>query len=334
VTAAGRDSIAGPRRSIRIATFNLESFGGETVDETATELRCAVLRPRLVRLDADILCLQEVNGQHVAGASGRRLAALDQLLRGTPYAGYRRAWTRGKSGDGAFDVHNLVVLSRYPIQEFRQIHNSLVPAIPYAPATVGNAAGSIAWDRPLLHAALELPGGRRLHVINLHLRAPLATFLPGQKQSSTAWKTISGWAEGFFISAIKRAGQALEVRLFIDELFAAEEGALIAVCGDFNAEAREMPVRIIRGDPQDCGNPALAGRSLAALESSGVESPSFSVIHGGRRLLLDHILVSKPLALACRALEIDNTALADETKGDGLPLGSFHAPLVASFELD
>src|SRR3546814_14575281 len=44
---------------------------------------------------ADILCLQEVNGQEVA-RQPRRLRALERLIAGTPYAGYHRTATTGR----------------------------------------------------------------------------------------------------------------------------------------------------------------------------------------------------------------------------------------------
>ena len=323
-----------PPRLLRIATFNLENFGGETADSPSIDLRRDALLPSLLRLEADVLCLQEVNGQHVAGTPDRHLVALDHLLEGTPYAGFQRASTRAIGGVGALDVHNLVVLSRFPIREFNQVHHDLVPPLTYQ---VLASAGMehVRWDRPFLHVACELPDHRPLHIINVHLRAPLAAYLPGQKQSAMVWKTMSGWAEGFFISAMKRAGQALEVRLYVDKLLRAEPDSLIAVCGDFNAEAGEMPVRIIRGDPRDSGNPALAGQALVAIENAAPSGMSYSVLHEGRRLLLDHILVSKSLALACRSLTIDNAALADEAAAPAgqEPVGSFHAPLMAMFEL-
>ena len=65
---------------MRIATFNLESLDLSPKAEVTLEARAEVLRPALERLEADILCLQEVNGQHVAGQRHRTLAALDQLL--------------------------------------------------------------------------------------------------------------------------------------------------------------------------------------------------------------------------------------------------------------
>jgi exonuclease III len=61
-----------------------------------------------------------------------------------------------------------------------------------------------------------------------------------------------------------------------------------------------------------------------------------TVVHGGRKLRLDHILVSRALALRCREVTIDNAALLDETESEDLSarrLGSYHAPIVAEFEL-
>ena len=110
-----------PRDAMRIATFNLESLDLPPKAAMPLEARAEVLRPALERLRADILCLQEINGQHVAGQRDRALLALDQLLAGTCYAGYARAATTGPGGHGAADVHNLVTLSRYPIRAQRQV---------------------------------------------------------------------------------------------------------------------------------------------------------------------------------------------------------------------
>ena len=49
--------------SLRIATFNLENLDDRPDLDPPLEARIAVLRPQLLRLKADILCLQEVDGQ-------------------------------------------------------------------------------------------------------------------------------------------------------------------------------------------------------------------------------------------------------------------------------
>jgi len=316
---------------LRIATFNLENLGDADLAG-----RIAALRPRLLALRADVLCLQEVNGQK-AGRQ-RVLSALAALFDGTPYAGYEIVSTLSADGDPA-DVHNLVVASRLPVRARSQLRHDLVERPSYHVATAVPAAdgpGAVEWERPLLIVEIALPDGRTLNILNLHLRAPLAAPVAGQKLAPFAWRTTAGWAEGFFLAALKRAGQALEARLAVDRILDADPRALVVVAGDLNADAYEMPLRILRADPDDTGNPALADRALAAAEEAVPAAARFTVLHGGRRLLLDHLLVSAGLAERLVATEIANDGLADEAGAEGLAGaggGSFHAPLVAAFDL-
>jgi endonuclease/exonuclease/phosphatase family metal-dependent hydrolase len=322
----------------RIATFNLENLGDSVGDEPALEHRIAALRPQLLRLDADILCLQEVNAQEVPG-HGRSLRALDALLQATPYAGYERAVTTSASGGKPRDVQNLVILSRYPVTQSREYLNDLVPGPDYRPvcAEPRGAAAPISWERPILHVTVALAGAAPLHVINLHLRAPLPSFIPGQKLEAFVWKSVGAWAEGMFIAEIKRTGQALEARLLIDRLFDANPRASIAVLGDFNADGREAPLKILRGDVDETGNAALANRVLTPLELSLPADRRFSVLHYGHPLMLDHIMVSQSLLGRFRRAEIHNELLTDELLAffaRRRDAGSFHAPVVAEFTLD
>jgi endonuclease/exonuclease/phosphatase family metal-dependent hydrolase len=319
---------------IKLATFNIENLGRRNGTGPDIAARRPTLQAQLARLDADILCLQEVNAQEAGTGVPRAFRDLDAVLDGTAYAGFHRAHTHGKRGTGPIQIHNLVTLSRWPIRQSRQLWNDLVAPPGYVPR--GTAASTpVAWDRPLLLAEIDVGAGRPLHVLNLHLRAPLASHIADQKAAPMVWKSVPGWAEGFFVTAMKRSGQALEARLAVDQIFDTEAGALIAVVGDYNATAREMPVRIIRGDPEDTGSPLLADRALAALtEAAGDDA--YSVVHGERRMMLDHILVSRPLALACRKITIDNAALLDETEPAALGArrpGSYHAPVLAEFHL-
>lgn len=52
---------------LRIATFNLMTLDDRRGLKPGLDERIPILRPQLVRLDADILCLQEVYGQHERG---------------------------------------------------------------------------------------------------------------------------------------------------------------------------------------------------------------------------------------------------------------------------
>ncbi len=327
---------------LRIATFNMESLDdrpphGEFAASEYFADRVAVMRPQLQRLRADVLCLQEVNAHALTRHAMRELTALDGVLDGTEYAGFNRVVSMNRGGKRPSDRHNLVILSRFPVIEHRQLWHDLVEAPTYRPVTAGprpEVGQSVEWDRPLLHAVLELPGGRRLHVINVHLRAPRAAWLPGQKEGHGRWQSVSGWAEGFFLAAIKQAGQALEARMAVDAIFDADPGALMAVCGDFNSDDREAPVRMIRGDEEDTGNGHLAPRVLVPLERTLAESQRFSVIHHGHKVMLDHILVSRPLLGWYRGAEVHNEALGDELVSPATIWASpdsFHAPVVAEF---
>lgn len=320
---------------IRIATYNLENLGGR--EDAAAAGRAERLRQRILRLEADVLCLQEVNAQQSAHHP-RVLAALDRLIAGTPYESFSRFASTGPGGRQPADRQNLVLLSRFPIAAKQQIWNDLVPSLAYSPRTAVPADAppvESRFERPILHATLRLPGGRALHVLDLHLKAALAAAIPGQKESAFVWKSIAGWAEGFFIASLKRAGQALEARLVVDSLFDADPHALVAVCGDFNADSHEVPVRIVAGDEDDTGNPKLAARVLAAAERNLPEERRFSVRHAGRPVMLDHILVSLALKERLSSVEIDNGDLRDEVfdaeRVDAIE--SFHAPLMAEFAL-
>jgi endonuclease/exonuclease/phosphatase family metal-dependent hydrolase len=305
-------------------------------DDASLEERVALLRPQLVRLRADLLCLQEVDSQRVPGSRDRRLDALDALIEGTPYQTYQCMGTRSRRSGRYRDKHNLVILSRFPIEAERQVLHDLVSPPQHRPLTAGpgDAREPVEWDRPVQYAVVRLEDGLRLHVVNVHLRAPRAAFVPGQKADAATWRSMAGWAEGFFLTAVKQAGQALEVRLLVDSLFDREPQALICVCGDFNADVHEVPVRTIRGDEEDAGNPHLAARVLVPLERSLAQSRRFSVVHHGRPQMLDHLLVSRALLGWYRAIEIHNEALGDELVTARAVPGSpesFHAPVVATF---
>jgi len=165
--------------TLRIATFNLENLGERHRDQASLDTRIEVLRPQLQRLDADILCLQEINAQP-EGGHRRSLRALDRLLGDTPYADYSRAVTTNDAGDNPRDVHNLVVLSRRPIRITRQYLNQLVPPPKYRPVSAVPAHGTLEpvwWERPILFATIELADGRLLQIINLNHRKNIRSTL-------------------------------------------------------------------------------------------------------------------------------------------------------------
>lgn len=325
---------------MRLATFNLESLDLGPKAHVELAARAAVLRPALERLRADVLCLQEVNAQHVAGARERRLVALDMLLEGTPYQTYERAVSSGPGGHAVADVHNLVTLSRLPIAKVREVQHELV-APPLHRSIVGEPgrgeAAAVRFDRPLLVTEVGLGQGRTLTVVNVHLRAPLASPVAGQKTGPFAWRSVGGWAEGFFLSALKREAQALELRLLVEQMLGADAQALIAVAGDFNAEDYGSTLRLALAAEEDLGTNALAGHSLIVLDRAIPADRRWSVLHHGREQMLDHVLASRALYGHFRAIDVHNEGLGDEALGYGKGLhsaASYHAPVVAQFDFD
>ncbi|UBF28868.1 endonuclease/exonuclease/phosphatase family protein [Kovacikia minuta CCNUW1] len=321
---------------LRIATFNLENLDDKPGEQPSLKTRIAVMRPQLIRLNADILCLQEVNGQETSGQ--RQLLALDKLLETTPYQEYHRATTKTEGGQ-VYDERNLVILSRFEISEFKQYKHQFAPPLMYRQITAQPAetkAKELTWERPILHAKINLLGNQVLDVINVHLKSKLPTTIAGQKVNDFTWKTASGWAEGSFISAMKRVGQALETRLLIDQLLDANEDALIVICGDFNAEADEVPIEAIRGDVENTGNSQLAKRVMVACERTIPASARFSLLHQGKGTMLDHVLISRSLLTYYQGIEIHNELLHDESLAfatDKLYPESDHAPVIVEFAL-
>jgi endonuclease/exonuclease/phosphatase family metal-dependent hydrolase len=320
---------------MRVATFNIESLDVGPKAHVELETRIAVLRPILERLAADVLCLQEVNGQRVSGQKGRQLLALDRLLAGTRYQDYARA-IASPGGSGVADVHNLVILSRFPIAGHREVLHDFVPVLGGMRIAKGADLQEVRFDRPLLLTEIGLPGGLSLSVINAHLRAPLASPISGQKSGPFAWRSVSGWAEGFFLSALKRDAQALELRLLLEEMLRGDAVKLIAVAGDFNAPDPSTALLIAVAPEEDLGASALAANSLVVLDRAIPADRRWSILHHGRPQMVDHILASRALYGRLRHVEVHNEWLGDEALGYAKALhsaASYHAPVVAEFDL-
>jgi hypothetical protein len=282
------------------------------------------MRPQIVRLRADVACFQEVNGQERPGRP-RALLALAELLAGTALAGAATVSTRLDGGE-VFDERNLVVVSRFPVLDQQQLRNTLVAAPAYTRLTALPPDGApvrIGVERPILHVTLDLAaaGGGSLHVINVHLKSKIPTDVPGQKIDRFAWRTADAWAEGVFISSMKRVGQALEVRRLVDRIL--------------DADPDDVPVLAVCGTVEDTGNPALANRILVPVEHTVPDQARYTLFHQGRGQMLDHMLVTRNLLACYRGSEIHNEVLHDESAAfadDTKYPESDHAPVVAAFD--
>ena len=314
--------------TMRLATFNLEHLDYSPRREELFSKRRAILQPLLTKLDFDIICLQEVNGQKSHKHSPRTLEALDHLRAQTPYENFFVASSHHPKTLAPADVHNLVILSRWPIEEHQQIYHNLLPQWEWRPPSddgLDPPAITIKWDRPSLYAIIRLPNGHKLHIINSHLRAPR----PVPTITVRGLGSNRSWILGQFIALMKREGQALEIRLLCETIFDQDPQAMIAVCGDFNADLHDAPLQLLRGQQNEL---EPSQRELISLESKLATTLAYSVIHAGKAKLLDHILGSQTLTKTWTQTSIYNQDLEDEVFSLDPIMGSLHAPIVTQFE--
>jgi endonuclease/exonuclease/phosphatase family metal-dependent hydrolase len=322
--------------TLRIATFNLENFDETKAgQEPSLPTRIGLMRPQIVRLRADIACFQEVHGQERPGQP-RALLALTELLATTNLEGATLTSTK-PANDAVYDERNLVVATELPVTEHRQLKNDLVDEPLYKRLTAlppDQAAIPIGIERPILYVKINV-GPFLLHLINVHLKSKIPTDIPGQKIDAFTWRSADAWAEGSFLSSMKRMSQALEVRRLIDQIFTADPDARIVVAGDFNATPDEVPVMAIRGTVEDTGNGELAARVLVPIENTIPEPARYTLFHQGKGQMLDHMLISRSLLAHYRGSQIHNEVLHDESAAfadDRKFPESDHAPVVAEFE--
>jgi exonuclease III len=312
--------------------------------------RKRIMVPQLERIGADILCVQEVHAQRSTGQR-RELRALDDLIKGTYLENFDRAHTKDAQGEpNAF--RNLVVLSRYKILEQEVIDERQRRPL-YKPVTATKDDGTpldgeaepIFWERPILRVKVDLGKNGELHLFNVHMKSKIPKSIKGQIVNPSArykvFKTASAWAEGLFISSMERLGQAVEARMAIDKIFNAADGQknkdpLIAICGDFNAENDEIPLKALCAPMEEIGNKDLLNRIMIPCERNVPESSRYSLFHMGHGEMIDHILVSRGMFGCFRGTEVHNEALPDESgpfRSDDQFPESDHAPVVAEFEV-
>ena len=172
---------------MRIATFNVENL--DSNDPAFLARRIQIMRPQLLRVDADILCLQECHSEEVAGV--RQLDALNQLIANTDYENFNLAHTTTAGGD-LYAERNLVTLSRVPITNTQIIRDNAGPRPSYQQFTANPpdaGAGPPAMGAPILYTQHDIGNGRTLHVLNVHLKSKLpqpsrarrSTISPGER---------------------------------------------------------------------------------------------------------------------------------------------------------
>ena len=321
---------------LRIATFNLENLD----EGRGLTTRFNILRPQLERLKADIICFQEVHGQERVDQP-RDIITLRRLLEETSYKDFHLASTMTTNNE-VYDKRNLVIASRYEVLETNQYRGDYIDFPQYKTITDENEDDEprkIGWERPILVSKIKVQEGFEVHIFNLHLKSKIPSSIAGQtyrRGNREAWKSIQSWAEGYFISSMKRVGQAIEVRMIIDEVFDQDEQAKVIVCGDFNAEPDEVPVEGLTGSVLATNNPDLRPKVLIPCQNTIPIPARYTYIHFGKQRLFDHILMSQAMLPYYRRAEIHNETLIDEGifgATDSHYPESDHAPFIVEYEL-
>lgn len=321
-----------------LATFNVRDFFDDEAPQVIGELDRGEYTPErrerarvllrnkvdavaqvLARLDADVVCLQEVKNERCC-----RLV-LEQLE--GKIAGYQTVVVGG--GEDARGIRT-AVLSRLPLAGDPRRHTKEEDAtgfcLPKAQETDPEPAVHH-FRRGLLEVPLRMSDGTTLVLFNVHLKSNFPVhFRPPQSQGDLA--------DAMVRAGLLRLAEAVRVRRLADARLAQAPRPHVVVAGDFNEGPDSIVLRAVSGDPVEEARRNLPGALHSA--TSGIPTDRRWSIHWrGRRELLDHILISRSLWSRFHESRILNEVLYDpdaclkERSREGAE--SDHAAVLANF---
>ncbi|MBI5514218.1 MAG: endonuclease/exonuclease/phosphatase family protein [Deltaproteobacteria bacterium] len=280
----------------------------------------------VARADADVVALQEVEGQVVLEA-----------LRGVvaPY-GYTAAVV------GAQDERGIScgVLSRLPVQS-SEVHGVGELAFPvFAEGDQRPFSGRLRSRRGVLEVNVTLPDGGALCLLVVHLKSARA--LPRLDAAGNPLEAEGhyGAAEGAARAVVVRLAEALQVRSLVEARLMRDSRAQLAVLGDFNDTPGSVVLRSIAGElaepPRGRGSDLEAATVLEAgvlfhCARSVPAEARYTIVYRGVGQQVDHVLVSRALWRRFRGARILNEYLKDGQAEGREDVESDHAPLVATF---
>jgi endonuclease/exonuclease/phosphatase family metal-dependent hydrolase len=301
---------------LSIATFNVKNLLPPATDAARAILprKLDAVADMLRACDADVVGLQEIG----------TAALLSQVL--------DRLEARGHYGDpvmGTVDRRGIgcALLSRVPVSEARVHTCGALPFPVYRDGDSPPFGARIPLRRGVVHVTVQGEGVGPVDVLVAHFKSARPVGLRDASGAERRPSTPRERGEGELRSQVWRAAEALFVRGCVDDVLAGRPDARVAVVGDLNDTPDSWGLRVLRSE----GPGAL-------LDASGAIPPQkrFSTLHGGRRLQIDHVLVTAPLQAQILRARIDNEALREHDplpeSGDETPtVDSDHAPLVVRF---
>lgn len=303
--------------ALRIATFNVKDFFlARTESELAVvEAKLVNIASELRRADADVVAMQEVGAPEL----------LERLLREQlPDAGY------GPPIVGTEDRRGIrnVILSRLPVL-WSQVHAPRnLPFPRFVEGDPDPFPERIPLRRGIVHVRVESPALGEIDILTAHFKSNMGAKLKTKEGVEIDDPTPRGRGEASLRSLVQRTAEALYLRGLVDDVFAKLPDHAVCVLGDLNDTSDSMPLRILRGE-----GTSSSGHLRACVEAVP-EEKRFSSYHGGRSVLIDHVLASRRLFDAMTRISIQNEALRYHgPHAEVVPLSedSDHALLVAEF---
>ncbi len=294
-----------------LATFNvLDLF--DTTDTARIDRIAALLRPHA----PDVVALEEVGSESPAAAIGEAIGGgYDVVVGDADARGIRCA-----------------LLTRRPIIESRVLRADHLPF----PRFFADDAAPFGERLPLRRSIPDvvIDGGELgpIRVLVVHFKSRRGTPIRTADGEKIEPVTTLEHGEAEARAVVWRCAEALFVRRAVDDRLMRNPDEALVVCGDFNDVVGSLPLRIVAGT-------TVAGRPDALVSCAELvpEGERVSVMHGGERAAIDHVLVSPSLARRIERCFYERTGLRDTATSVSVlaetdePCTSDHAPFVVRF---
>jgi endonuclease/exonuclease/phosphatase family metal-dependent hydrolase len=314
--------------TLTIATWNLENLflpGTEfgPPDQATFERKLAALAAMITRIAPDVLAVQEVGDA----------PALDELrmrLEGD--------WYTELSPDGDDRGIRVGFLSRLPFTEVERIRAFPKTIDPVRLQDDGTTTTQM--GRGALRVRLDVEG-TAVDLITAHLKSKLISYPNGRFDPRDEFERAR--YAGYALTL--RTAEAITLREHATTLLDGQgQQRALVVLGDLNDEPLAATTQILLGPPgSEFGTGGFTppdrgdGQRLWNIAPKLPEGRDFSRVFNGRPELIDHILISRKLALLLESADIGTTDLPSVTTDPRLRLdatASDHAPVLARFSLD
>jgi len=309
---------------LSISTLNVENLSKPKPSESEAKKqqykqRLSLLRDIIFRLDADILALQEL-------ISPKALDDLFGLNFPSPFQPYKKPYVIGKPAERGV---RCAVLSRF--ESGPKIDHETVAKFTWPDRGI---EWQLEWDRPLLQVPVKVNSNLVITLFVVHLKSKMVTFPTGVDYSRYEWPNLKYYAQGSFLSTLRRVGQAMDLREKLDAVFERDPEANIVVLGDFNDGLGSVTLDTIVGDHIGANNTKLWDFELVPCELSLPTEKQYTYIFRGKGIMLDHILISKNMLPFFKFATVYNELLKEEHvpyRGEKFFSEPDHAPVIAYF---